>query len=225
MKLSIRGLGAWLLISLSAFHKAKKPAPAGGTAVSAARICAEPYAVRESADGWPEAPAVILFHHENSKTPWTRNLAIKVPGVEANTPASARTAVCVEESRIEAGRYDSGEPAYSLAWSVILVRLADRKVYLERTGFYGDEPPGLKFHRGAALGRPPIEKFNRWLRLVIDQKVARFRMKLRSAEYHASCALAVSADRSRLALAQSPRSTSSGATPPTPITVFDLASG
>src|SRR5258708_16469153 len=183
MKLSIRGLGAWLLIALPAFTQSKKNAPAGGTAVSAARVCAEPYAVRESADGWPEAPAVILFHHENSKAPWARNLAIKVPGVEAGTPASARTAVCVEESRIEAGRYDSGEPAYSLAWSVILVRLADRRVYLERTGFYGDEPPGLKFHRGAGLGRPPIEKFNRWLRLGIDQQACRVSMKLRPGEY------------------------------------------
>jgi len=224
-QMSVLALWAWLLIALPVFAQSKKTVPAPGTAVSAARVCAEPYAVRESADGWPEAPAVILFHHENSKAPWTRNLAIKVPGVEANTPASARTAVCVEESRIEAGRYDSGEPAYSLAWSVILVRLADRKVYLERTGFYGDEPPGLKFHRGAGLGRPPIEKFNRWLRLVIDQKVARFRMKLRSGEYHESSALAFSADGSRLALAQAPRSTSSGATPPTPITVFDVASG
>src|SRR6267154_754329 len=209
MKVSILALWAWLLVALPAFAQAKKTAPDQGTAVSAARICAEPYAVRESADGSPEGPAVILFHRENSKAPWTRNPAIRMPGVEAVTPARARTVVCVEESRIEAGRYDSGEPAYSLAWSVTLVRLNDRKVYFGRTGFYGDEPPGLKFHHGAGVGKPPIEKCTRWLRLLIDQKVARFRVKFRSGEYHEASALAFSADGSRLALAQAPRSRTS----------------
>ena len=225
MKAANLTLWVWLLVVLPTFPQTKKAAPGPGSAVSAAQICANPYAVRESADGPPEAPAIILFHRENSKAPWARNLAIKMLGVEAVTPARARTVVCVEESRLEAGRYDSGEPAYSLAWSVTLVRLSDRKVYLERTGFYGEEPPGLKFRRGAGVGKPPMEKFTRWLRLLIDQKVARFKIKFRSKEYDEASALAFSADGSRLALAQEPRSTSSGGTPPTPITVFDVASG
>ena len=37
--------------------------------------------------------------------------------------------------------------------------------------------------------------------------------------------MAFSADGSRLAVAQAPRSPSSGGTPPSPITVFDLATG
>ncbi|HWZ43343.1 MAG TPA: WD40 repeat domain-containing protein [Candidatus Saccharimonadales bacterium] len=217
-------LCAGLLAVLPAFAQPKKAGPAGGAATAAAKICAEPYQVREAADGVPEGPVVILFHREKSKAPWARNLAIRMPGVEAATPASAHTVVCVEESRIEAGRYDSGEPAYSPAWDITLVRIADRRVFFGRTGFYGAAPPGVKYHRGAGVGKPPVEMFTRWLRLLIDQKVARFKMKFPAKEYHEASSLSFSADGSRLALAQEPRSSSSG-TPPTPITVFDLASG
>lgn len=216
-------LCAWLLLALPVLAQPRKTIPAPG--ISAARICADPYAVRESAEGSPEGPVVILFHREKSKAPWTHNPAIKMPGVEAAIPAKARTVVCVEESRLEAGRYDSGEPAYSLAWDVTLIRIADRKVYFGRTGFYGKEPPGMKFQRGAGVGAPPVEMFTRWLRLVVDQKVARLKMKFRSKEYDEASALAFSADGSRLALAQEPHSTASGITPPTPISVFDLPSG
>jgi WD40 repeat protein len=104
------------------------------------------------------------------------------------------------------------------------VRLSDRRVFLARSGFLGEEPPGLKFHRGAGVGKPPVEMFTRWLRLLIDQKVARLKLKFPAKEYHDASALAFSADGSRLALVQEPRSTGGG-TPPTPITIFDLASG
>src|SRR5690242_2487111 len=53
--------------------QAKKGAPAGSVAsTAAAKICDDPYQVREPADGWPEVPIQILFHHENSKAPWAK---------------------------------------------------------------------------------------------------------------------------------------------------------
>src|ERR1044071_4571588 len=75
-------------------------APTNGVTSAAAKICDDPYQITESADGWPEGPVTILFHHEKSKAPWAKNPAIRVPGLEAATPASARTVVCVEESRL-----------------------------------------------------------------------------------------------------------------------------
>jgi WD40 repeat protein len=81
----------------------------------------------------------------------------------------------------------------------------------------------MKYERGAGVGKPPTEIFVRWLRLVLEQKVARFKLRLKPKEYHEVSAMAFSADGSRLAVAQAPRSTSEG-TPPSPITVYDLAS-
>jgi hypothetical protein len=212
--------------TLCAQQTQSKPAHAAATpAVSAAaRICDDPYQVREPADGWPEAPVYILFHREKSKAPWGRNPAIRVPGVEAASASGARTLVCVEESRIEMGRYDSGEAGYTPSWGITLVRLADRKVYFMRSGFYGKEPPGIKFTRGAGVGAAPTKLFADWLPLVVNQKVARLKTQLRLQEMHEVSALAFSADGSRLAVAQEPRSTSSG-TPPSPITVVDAATG
>src|SRR6266571_7489458 len=66
--------------------QAKKTPAIGGTASAAAKICDDPYAVSESADGWPEGPVTILFHHEKSKAPWAHNPAIRVPGLEAVAP-------------------------------------------------------------------------------------------------------------------------------------------
>lgn len=214
-----------MLAALPACAQPKKATPSGGASAAAAKICADPYSIREPADGSPESPVVILFHREGSKAPWVRNPIIRMPGMEAATPAAARTVVCVEESRFEVGRYDSGEPAYSPSWSVIAVRMSDRKVFFMRVGFNGEEPPGLKFHRGAGVGKPPVEMFTSWLRLMIDQKVARLKMKFPAKEPDEASALAFSADGSRLALAQEPRRSSSGGTPPTPITIFDLAGG
>jgi hypothetical protein len=56
----------------------KKGSAPSGAASTAAKICENSYAVREDADGWPEAPVVILFHHEKSKVPWAHNPAIRV---------------------------------------------------------------------------------------------------------------------------------------------------
>ena len=172
---------------------------------------------------WPEGPVTILFHHEKSKAPWVHNPAIRVAGLEAATPASARTLVCVEESQVEMGHYDSGEPGYAPSWGTILVRLSDRKVYFMGRSLDGEMPPQVKYKSGAGVGKPPTEILVRWLRLVLEQKVARFKMRLKWKEYAEVSAMAFSADSGRLAVAQAPRSPSSGGTPPSPITIFDLA--
>jgi hypothetical protein len=212
-----------LFMATLAAGQAKKTPAIGGAASAAAKICENPYAVTEPADGWPEAPITIFFHHEKSKAPWARNPAIRVPGLEATAPASARTVVCVDESQVEMGHYDSGEPGYAPSWGTILVRLSDRKVYFMGRSLDGEMPPQVKYNRGAGVGKLPTEIFVRWLRLVVDQKVARFKMRLKSKDYDEVSAMAFSADGSRLVVAQSPRSPSSGGTPPSPITVFDLA--
>jgi hypothetical protein len=214
-----------LLMATLAMGQAKKAAPASGVASAAAKICDDPYAVREPADGWPEAPITILFHHEKSKAPWAHNPAIRVPGLEAAAPASARTVVCVEESRVEMGHYDSGEPGYAPSWGTIFVRLSDRKVYFMGRSLDGEMPPQVKYNAGAGVGKPPTEILVRWLRLLLDQKVARFKMRLKWKEYAEVSAMAFSADGSRLAVAQEVRRSSSGGVPPSPITVFDLTTG
>jgi hypothetical protein len=212
-----------LLMAALAVGQAKKAPPTSGVTSAAAKICDDPYTVREPADGWPEGPVTILFHHEKSKAPWAHNRAIRVPGLEAATPASARTLVCVEESRVEMGHYDSGEPGYAPSWGTILVRLSDRKVYFMGRSLDGEMPPQVKYNAGAGVGKPPTEILVRWLRLLLQQKVARFKTRLKWKEYAEVSAMAFSGDSSRLAVAQAPRSPSSGGTPPSPITVFDVA--
>jgi hypothetical protein len=214
-----------LLLATLAAGQAKKTPAIGGAASAAAKICEEPFAVREDADGWPEGPVVILFHHEKSKAPWAHNPAIRVAGLEAFAPAKARTVVCVEESKVEMGHYDSGEPGYVPSWGPILVRLSDRKVYFMGHSIDGEMPPQVKYNRGAGVGKLPTEIFVRWLRLVVDQKVARFKMRLKWKEYAEVSAMAFSGDGSRLAVAQASRRPLDGGTPPSPITVFDLATG
>jgi len=213
----------FLAIATLAAGQAKKAPPIGGAASTAAKICDDPYAVREDADGWPEGPVTILFHHEKSKSPWAHNPAIRMPGLEAATPANARTLVCVEESRLEMGHYDSGEPGYVPSWSTILVRLSDHKVYFMGRSLDGEMPPEWKYKKGAGVGKAPTGILVRWLRLLLEQKVARFKMRLKLKEYDEVSALAFSGDGSRLAVGQASRSSSSGPTPPSPITVFDLA--
>jgi hypothetical protein len=214
-----------LFAATLAVGQAKKAVPAVGAASTAAKICDKPYAVGEVADGWPEAPIQILFHREKSKTPWAHNPAIRVPGLEAAAPASARTLVCVDESRVEMGHYDSGEPGYAPSWGTILVRLSDHKVYFMGRNLDGEMPPQVKYKSGAGVGKPPTEILVRWLRLLLEQKVARFKMRLKWKEYAEVSAMAFSGDNSRLAVAQASRSSSSGLTPPSPITVFDMATG
>jgi WD40 repeat protein len=89
----------------------------------------------------------------------------------------------------------------------------------------GEMPPQVKYNRGAGVGKPPTEILVRWLRLLFDQKVARFKTRLKWKEFAEVSALAFSGDGSRLAVAQASRSSSSGPTPPSPITVFDLTTG
>ncbi len=212
-------------IASLAWGQAKKAAPVGGATSAAATICNDPFAGGEDADGWPEGPVTILFHHEKSKAPWAHNPAIRVAGLEAAAPASARTVVCVEESQVEMGHYDSGEPGYVPSWGTILVRLSDRKVYFMGRTLDGEMPPQVKYNQGAGVGKPPTEIFVRWMRLLLDQKVARFKMRLKWKEYAEVSAMAFSGDGSRLAVAQASRRPLDGGTPPSPITVFDLATG
>lgn len=214
---------ACLFAATLAFGQTKKAPTKSGAASAAAKICENPYEVDGTADGWPEGPVTILFHHEKSKAPWAKNPAIRVPGLEAATPASARTLVCVEESQIEMGHYDSGEPGYAPSWGTIFVRLSDRKVYFMGRSLDGEMPPQVKYNKGAGVGKPPTEILVRWLRLLFQQKVARFKMRLKWKEFAEVSALAFSGDGSRLVVAQASRSSSSGPTPPSPITVFDLA--
>jgi hypothetical protein len=214
-----------LLAATVAFGQAKKATPAIGAASAAAKICDHPYAVGEVADGWPEAPITILFHHEKSKVPWAHNPAIRVPGLEAAAPASARTLLCVDESQVEMGHYDSGEPGYAPSWGTFLVRLSDHKIYFMGHTLDGEMPPQVKYNRGAGVGKPPTEILVRWLHLLLEQKVALFKMRLKWKEYAEVSAMAFSGDSSRLAVAQAPRRPLDGGTPPSPITVFDLATG
>lgn len=218
-------LWLFLVVATLVAGQAKKAAPAGGVASSAATICDKPYAGGEVADGWPEGPVTILFHREKSKAPWAHNPAIRVPGLEAAAPASARTLVCVIESQVEMGHYDSGEPGYAPSWGTFLVRLSDRKVYFMGRSLDGEMPPQVKYNRGAGVGKAPTEILVRWLRLVLEQKVARFKMRLKWKEYGEVSAMAFSGDGSRLAVAQEARRSSSEGIPPSPITVFDLATG
>src|SRR5438270_13720567 len=102
-----------LVIATLATGQAKKAPAIGGAASTAAKICDKPYAAGEVVDGWPEAPVTLLFHREKSKAPWAHNPAIRVPGLEAATPASARTRGTVLESQVEMGHYESGEPGYA----------------------------------------------------------------------------------------------------------------
>ena len=209
-----------------AFGQAKKAPPVSSAAsTAAAKICNDPYAVTESADGWPEGPIQILFHREKSKAPWAKNPAIRVPGLEAAAPGSARTLVCVEESQVEMGHYESGEPGYVPSWGTIFVRLSDRKVYFMGHSLDGEMPPQVKYNKGAGVGKPPTEILVRWLRLLFQQNVARFKTRLKWKEFAEVSALAFSGDGSRLVVAQASRRPLDGLPPPSPITVFDLSTG
>jgi len=212
-----------LLAAVSVAAQTKKGTAAPAPVSAAAKICDDPYQVTEPADGWPEGPVQLLFHREKSKLPWSHNPAIRIAGLEAAVPGKARTLVCLEESRLEMGKYESGEPGYAPAWQVTLVRPSDRKVYFMRGGFYGEMPPYVKYNRGAGVGKPPTEAFVGWMRALLEQKVARLKQRLKLKEFADVSALAFSADGSRLAVAQEPRSSSGP--PLSPVTVFDLTSG
>lgn len=213
-----------LTASMMAFSQPGKSAQGVGTSPEA-KICQQPYQVQEPANGWPEGPIRVLFHREGSKSPWQPNPAIHIPGLEAASAASAKTLLCVEESQVEMGHYDSGEAGYAPSWRVIMVRLADRKAYFYGgTQLDGEMPPDIKWKRGAGVGKPPTQIFVRWVRLLVDQKVARLKVRLRPKESYAVSAMAFSGDGAKLVVAQEPRYTSSG-TPPAPVSVFDIVTG
>ena len=89
----------------------------------------------------------------------------------------------------------------------------------------GEMPPQVKYNKGAGVGKPPTEILVRWLRLLFQQKVARFKMRLKWKEFAEVSALAFSGDGNRLVVAQASRRPLDGPTPPSPITVFDLTTG
>ena len=185
------------------------------------------------ADGFPEGPVYILLHRENSKAPWARNPAIQAPGLDVANPANARTLVCVEESRSEVGKYDTGESGYQASWYVSLVRLSDGKMYsVSPPSFDGANPPMEKYTPGAATGKPPIQPFLRWLRLLVDQKLANFVVHIpaiketyngQDAMFENVAAMAFSRDDTKLVVALLPHETVEGGTPPTPLVVYDVA--
>jgi WD40 repeat protein len=196
---------------------------------NAASLCANPYNSKDFATGWPEGPVYILFHRKSSSHPWARNPAIQALGLEAGSPASAHTLVCIEETLEEKGKYDSGVAAYQPHWDTTIVSLAGRATFraLAAPTFVGEEPPYMKYKTGPGVGKPPVQPLLRWLRLLVDQKVAHFRMRLLwplevsgSSDFAGLLALAISSDGTKLAAARQSRNGSSS-----PIVVFDLNSG
>jgi hypothetical protein len=219
-----------LIAAIPASAQQKKSAPPASALADAANLCAHPYGEHDYAKGWPEAPVYILYHRKDSPAPWSHNPAIVAPGFEASSPATARTLVCVEETLEEKGKYRSGAIAYLPHWDhITIVSLADRATYrgISEPSFSGEEPPFVKYQTGPGVGKPPVQPFLRWLRLLADQKVAHFRMRLDwpsevsgSLDYAGLYALVISSDGTKVAAArQSRRGYFS------PLVVFDLASG
>src|SRR3954465_1537991 len=75
--------------------KGKGTAPMTGLA----KVCEEPYSGEELKSAWPQTPIYLLFKRANSKV-WGANASIKLAGMQAPTPASAHTLVCVLEERL-----------------------------------------------------------------------------------------------------------------------------
>jgi hypothetical protein len=211
-----------------------KSLPSGVSLADAAKLCA--HFSGEWADGWPGGPLYILFHREKSTASWHRNPAIQVPGLESASPASAHTLVCVEEELEEKGKYESGETGYVPHWNINLVRLADGRVYYpQEPEFIGEDPPEMKLGPGAGIGKPPLQPFVRWLHLLVDQNVARFRMRFSEPSenshgelvlYDGVSGMAVSRDGKKLVVAWEARGETGiswQGLPPSPVTVFDLA--
>ena len=190
-----------LLMANLAWGQAKKPAPVGARLPRRQQICDKPFAGGEVADGWPEGPFPFFFIAKRAKR---RGHTIRRSAcrIEAATPASARSLLCVDQSQVEMGHYGSGEPGYAPSWGTFLVRLSDPKIYFMGHTLDGEMPPPVKYNRGAGVGKVPTEILARWLRLVLEQKVARLKMRLKWKEYAEVSAMAFSGDGSRLVVAQ-----------------------
>ncbi|HXB22810.1 MAG TPA: WD40 repeat domain-containing protein [Candidatus Solibacter sp.] len=201
----------------------KTAAPATGLA----RVCDDPYNGEELKTGWPQPPAYVLFKRANSKV-WGPNLRVKLPGMQAATPATAHTLVCVEEHRLEMGNYESGAKAYTPSWDVYLLRLPDRAIYFQKGGIFGGDAPFIKWHPGAGVGSQPVSQLQEWLRLVLKSDVARLKLSLPFTSADKVRQMAFSGDGTRLVVAREPYHYST----PQPdlkkyplVTVFDVASG
>jgi len=216
---------------LSITSLAQKPAAArpkgAAPATGLAKVCEDPYSGPELKTGWPEPPAYLLFKRANSKV-WGPNLRIKLPGMQAATPTTAHTLVCVTEERLEMGEYKSGAKAYTPSWDVYLLRLPDHAIYFQKGGIFGGDAPFIKWHPGAGIGSQPVSQLQEWLRLVLKSDVARLKLRLPFTSPDKVRQMAFSGDGTRLVVTRAPYHYSS----PQPdlkkyplVTVFEVASG
>src|SRR5437660_123573 len=214
--------------SLSWSQKSPSSRPKSVPATGLAKACEDPYSGQELKTSWPELPVYLLFKRANSKV-WAPNPQMKLPqGMRAATPAAAHALVCVQEERLEMGRYESGAKAYTPSWDVYVLRLPDAGIYFQKTGIFGGNAPSIKWHPGAGVGSQPVSQLQEWLRLLFKHDVARLKARLPYTSSDKVRQMALSGDRSRLVVAHQPYHYST----PQPdlkksplVTVFDVASG
>jgi hypothetical protein len=220
------------LITFASFSSfAQKPAAArpksAAPTTGLAKVCDDPYHGQELKTEWPQPPAYLLFKRANSKI-WGPNPQIKLANMQAATPATAHTLVCVVEERLEMGEYKSGAKAYTPSWDVYLLRLPDHAIYFQKGGIFGGEAPFIKWHPGAGVGSQPVSQLQEWLRLVFKADVARLKLHLPFTSPDKVRQIAFAGDGTRLVVAHEPYHYS---TPQTDlkksplVTVFDVASG
>jgi WD40 repeat protein len=148
--------------------------------------------------------------------------------MQAATPATAHTLVCVTEERLEMGEYKSGAKAYTPSWDVYLLRMPDRAIYFQKGGIFGGDAPFIKWHPGAGIGSQPVSQLQEWLRLVLKSDVARMKLRLPFTSPDKVRQMAFSGDGARLVVSRAPYHYSS----PQPdlkkyplVTVFDCGTG
>lgn len=213
--------------SLSWSQKSPVSRPKSVPATGLAKVCEDPYNGEELKTSWPEQPVYLLFKRANSKI-WAPNPQVKLAGMRAATPSAAHTLVCVQEERLEMGKYESGATAYTPSWDVYVLRLPDGGIYFQKSGIFGGNAPYIKWHPGAGVGSQPVSQLQEWLHLLFKPDVARLKARLPYTSSDRVRQMALSGDRSRLVVAHEPYHYST----PQPdlkknplVTVFDVASG
>jgi len=218
------------LISVSMAQQRATPAKKGPAAAPAAglgKVCEDPYAGRELKSAWPQAPVYLLFKRANSKV-WGPNPRIKLPGLQAATPAAAHTLVCIEETRLEMGQYESGAKAYTPSWDVYVLSQPDHGVYFQKGGIFGGNAPYIKWHPGAGVGAQPVSQLQEWLRLLFQPAVAGLKLRMPYTSSDKVRQLVFSGNGARLAVSHEPYHYSSpqtGLKKNPLLTVFDVATG
>jgi hypothetical protein len=224
-------LFAFLCFALVAGSMAQQRTSARGKGAAPvtglAKVCEDPYNGEELKAAWPQAPIYLLFKRANSKV-WGANASIKLPGMQAPTPASAHTLVCILEEHLEMGSYESGARAYTPSWDVYLIRLPDHGIYFQKTGIFGGNAPSIKWHPGAGVGSQPVLQLQEWLRLVLKTDVAGFRLRFPYTSSDKVRQIVFSGNGARIAVSHEPYHYSS----PQPdgkklplVSIFDVASG